>query len=62
MSPQQIDIMCLVVEAYILQVKGETVRINRMAVMSDARQIMMLVNAYQIANGNKEHDNLSEKP
>lgn len=62
MSPQQIDIMCLVVEGYIFRVKGERVRINRMAVMSDARQIMMLVNAYQIANGNKEHDNISEKP
>jgi hypothetical protein len=62
MTHQQIDIMCLVVEEYIFRVAGETVRINRRAVMSDARQMMMLVNAYQIANGNKEHNNFSEKP
>ena len=55
----QIDFMCAVVEDYIYRMKGVQVRIDRQAVLSDGRQMAMLMNAYQIAmNGNKEHSNL----
>ena len=55
----QIDFMCAVVEDYIYRLKGVQVKIDRMAVATDGRQMAMLMNAYQIAsNGNKEHSNL----
>ena len=54
----QIDFMCAVVEDYIYKMKGVQVRIDRRAVASDGRQMAMLMNAYQIANGNKEHSNM----
>lgn len=53
----QIDIMCSVVEAYIYRKKGVQVRIDRRAVAMDGRQMAMLMHAYQIANGDKEHSN-----
>jgi hypothetical protein len=51
----QIDFMCRVVEDYIYKMKGVQVRIDRRAVATDGRQMAMLMHAYQIANGNKEH-------
>ena len=59
----QIDYMASVVEDYILKTKGEKVRINRRLVAMDARQLVMLFNAYQkIVNGAEEHDNISKEP
>jgi len=57
-SRMQIEFMCAVVEDYIYRMKGVQVRIDRRAVASDGRQMAMLMNAYQIANGDKEHSNL----
>jgi len=54
----QIDFMCAVVEDYIYKMKGVQVKIDRKAVASDGRQMAMLMNAYQIANGDKEHGNI----
>ena len=54
----QIDFMCVVVEEYIYKMKGVKVRIDRRAVATDGRQMAMLMNAYQIANGNKEHSHI----
>jgi len=54
----QINFMCAVVEDYIYLLKGVHVRIDRQAVASDGRQMAMLMHAYQIANGNKEHSNI----
>ena len=54
----QIDFMCAVVEDYIYKMKGVQVRIDRMAVATDGRQMAMLMHAYQIANGDKEHSNI----
>jgi hypothetical protein len=54
----QIDFMCAVVENYIYKMKGVQVRIDRRAVAADGRQMAMLMHAYQIANGNKEHGNI----
>jgi hypothetical protein len=54
----QIDLMCAVVEDYIYRMKGVRVKIDRRAVASDGRQMAMLMNAYQIAHGDKEHSNL----
>ena len=54
----QIDFMCAVVENYIYKMKGGQVRIDRRAVAADGRQMAMLMHAYQIANGNKEHGNI----
>lgn len=62
MSPQQIEFMCRLVEDYIYRKRGENVKIDRRQVMSDGRQLAMLMNAYQIANGDKEHSNFSKKP
>lgn len=59
----QIDYMASVVEDYILKTKGEKVRINRRLVAMDARQLVMLFNAYQkIVNGAEEHDHISKEP
>jgi len=54
----QIDFMCAVVEEYIYKMKGVQVRIDRRAVATDGRQMAMLMNAYQIAHGDKEHSNI----
>ena len=54
----QIDFMCAVVEDYIYKMKGVQVRIDRRAVATDGRQMAMLMNAYQIAHGDKEHGNI----
>jgi len=54
----QIDFMCVVVEDYIYKMKGVQVRIDRRAVATDGRQMAMLMNAYQIAHGNKEHSHI----
>jgi hypothetical protein len=54
----QIEFMCAVVEEYIYKMKGVQVRIDRRAVATDGRQMAMLMNAYQIANGNKEYSNI----
>ena len=54
----QIDFMCAVVEDYIYKMKCVQVSIDRRAVATDGRQMAMLMNAYQIANGNKEHSNI----
>jgi hypothetical protein len=54
----QIEFMCVVVEGYIYRLKGVQIRIDRRAVASDGRQMAMLMNAYQIANGNKEHSHI----
>jgi hypothetical protein len=54
----QIDFMCAVVEDYIYRMKEVQVRIDRRAVASDGRQMAMLMNAYQIAHGDKEHGNI----
>jgi hypothetical protein len=48
--------MCQIVEAFILKRKGERVTINRTRVIMDARQIQMLIHAFNVANGNKHHD------
>ena len=45
--------MCQAVEAYIYSKKGVTVKINRIAIISDARQMQMLAYAYAYANGDK---------
>lgn len=59
----QIDYMASVVEDYIYRMKGVQVRIDRRAVASDGRQLVMLFNAYQkIVNGAEEHDNISKEP
>ena len=57
-SRMQIEFMCAVVEDYIYRMKGVQVRIDRRAVASDGRQMAMLMNAYQIANGDKEHSHI----
>jgi hypothetical protein len=54
----QIEFMCAVVENYIYRMKGVQVRIDRRAVATDGRQMAMLMHAYQIANGNKEHSHI----
>ena len=59
----QVDYMASVVEDHILKTKGEKVRINRRLVAMDARQLVMLFNAYQkIVNGAEEHDHISKEP
>ena len=45
--------MCQVIEAFILKKKGERVTINRTQVIMDVRQLQMLLNAFNVANGNK---------
>ena len=54
----QIDFMCAVVEDYIYRMKGVQIRIDRNAVATDGRQMAMLMNAYQIAHGDKKHNNI----
>jgi hypothetical protein len=55
--------MASVVEQYMLKVKSKKVRINRRLVAMDARQLVMLYNAYrQIVHGVKEHDYISKEP
>ena len=50
---QRIEMMCLAVEAYIYSKKGVVVKINRIAIISDARQMEMLAYAYAYANGDR---------
>jgi hypothetical protein len=45
--------MCLAVEAYIYSKKGVAVKINRLAIISDSRQMEMLAYAYAYANGDR---------
>jgi len=45
--------MCEAVEAYIYSKKGVLVQINRIAIISDSRQMEMLVYAYAYANGDR---------
>jgi hypothetical protein len=54
--------MCRLVEDYIYRKKGEQVKIDRREVMSDGRQLAMLMNAYQLVHGDKEHSNFSKEP
>jgi len=54
----QIDFMCAVVEDYIYRMKGVQVKIDRMAIARDGRQMALLMKAYQIADGNKEHSHI----
>ena len=50
---QRIEMMCQAVEAYIYSKKGVPVKINRIAIISDARQMEMLAYAYAYANGDR---------
>ena len=50
---QRIEMMCQAVEAYIYSKKGVVVKINRIAIISDARQMEMLAYAYAYANGDR---------
>jgi hypothetical protein len=45
--------MCEAVEAYIYSKKGVPVKINRIAIISDSRQMEMLAYAYAYANGDR---------
>ena len=45
--------MCQTVEAYIYSNKGVPVKINRLAIISNARQMEMLAYAYAYANGDR---------
>lgn len=48
---ERINFMCAVVEEYIFKMKGVQVKIDR-AKINDPRQLTMLVEAFNIANGN----------
>jgi len=50
---ERIEMMCQAVEAYIYSKKGVAVKINRIAIISNARQMEMLVYAYSYANGDR---------
>ena len=50
---ERIEMMCQAVEAYIYSKKGVAVKINRIAIISNARQMEMLVYAYAYANGDR---------
>ena len=50
---QRIEMMCQAVEAYIYSKKGVPVKINRIAIISDSRQMEMLAYAYAYANGDR---------
>ena len=50
---QRIEMMCQAVEAYIYSKKGVPVKINRLAIISNARQMEMLAYAYAYANGDR---------
>jgi hypothetical protein len=50
---QRIEMMCQAVEAYIYAKKGVAIKINRIAIISDARQMEMLAYAYAYANGDR---------
>jgi hypothetical protein len=45
--------MCQAVEAYIYSKKGVAIKINRIAIISDSRQMEMLAYAYAYANGDR---------
>jgi hypothetical protein len=45
--------MCQAVEAFIYSKKEVPVKINRIAIISNARQMEMLVYAYAYANGDR---------
>lgn len=53
MTIREVDKMCQVVEAYILKKKGERVTINRTRVIMDLYQVQLLIQAYNVANGDK---------
>lgn len=50
---QRIEMMCQAVEAYIYAKKGVAVKINRVAIISNARQMEMLAYAYAYAYGDR---------
>ena len=50
---QRIEMMCQAVEVYIYSKKGVPVKINRLAIISNARQMEMLAYAYAYANGDR---------
>ena len=50
---ERIEMMCQAVEAYIYSKKGVAIKINRIAIISDARQMEMLAYAYAYANGDR---------
>ena len=50
---ERIEMMCQAVEAYIYSKKGVAVKINRLAIISNARQMEMLAYAYAYANGDR---------
>ena len=50
---QRIEMMCQAVEAYIYSKKGVPVKINRLAIISNARQMEMLSYAYSFTNGDR---------
>ena len=50
---QRIEMMCQAIEAYIYSKKGVAVKINRIAIISDSRQMEMLAYAYAYANGDR---------
>ena len=50
---QRIEMMCQAVEAYIYSKKGVVIKINRIAIISNARQMEMLAYAYAYANGDR---------
>ena len=45
--------MCQAVEAYIYSKKGVAIKINRIAIISDSRQMEMLSYAYSFTNGDR---------
>jgi len=53
MTIKEVDQMCQVVEAFILKKKGERVTINRTRVIMDLYQVQLLIQAYNVANGDK---------
>ena len=50
---ERIEMMCQAVEAYIYSKKGVAIKINRLAIISNARQMEMLAYAYAYANGDR---------
>jgi len=50
---QRIEMMCQAVEAYIYSKKGVVIKINRVAIISNARQMEMLVYAYSFTNADR---------
>lgn len=53
MNFQEIEIMIQAVEQFIFDKKGAKVKINRAAIYTNQRQLMMLLDAYRVASGDK---------